>query len=409
MSKPANILVLTYWSLPDALIQTYTLPYLRLMQKHLPAGSTIYLQTLEKDSAVLKERTRYKEELAKIGIAWMPYPYHPFGWRAMLSWIGMLPGLALFVFRRRIGVIHCWAMPSGSIGYMLSLLTGRPLVIDSYEPHAEAMVENGTWTRRSLAFRILFFFERLQTQRATYLIAANEKMVEYAQRKYGKPSAPVLVKPACVDLDQFTPAKAKNARLLQEMGLEDKIVCVYAGKFGGIYLDREVFDFLAVAHQFWGSRFRVLLLTNHADEEIDHYCAEAGLDREILVVRFVAHREIPIYLGLGDFALTPVKPVPTKRYCTPIKDGEYWAMGLPVVIPRGISEDSDIIETQGIGAVLDAFDPEAYRKAVQKIDEQLKQGQPLGARIRQIAGRFRGYALADSVYAKVYGKDGIGS
>ena len=36
----------------------------------------------------------------------------------------------------------CWCMTAGSLGYILSKTSGKNLVIDSYEPHAEAMVEN---------------------------------------------------------------------------------------------------------------------------------------------------------------------------------------------------------------------------------------------------------------------------
>src|SRR5262245_38217110 len=34
LKNPGNILALTYWDYRDALIQTYTLPYLRMIRKH---------------------------------------------------------------------------------------------------------------------------------------------------------------------------------------------------------------------------------------------------------------------------------------------------------------------------------------------------------------------------------------
>ena len=48
MKGARNILVLTYWSYSDALIQAYTLPYLRIMLRVLPPGSKVHLVTLEK-------------------------------------------------------------------------------------------------------------------------------------------------------------------------------------------------------------------------------------------------------------------------------------------------------------------------------------------------------------------------
>ena len=125
----------------------------------------------------------------------------------------------------------------------------------------------------------------------------------------------------------------------------------------------------------------------------------------MIVTRFVPHQEVPRYLGLADFALTPVKPVPTKRYCTPIKDGEYWAMGLPVVIPANISDDSDIIEREGIGAVLKRLDAESYRAALDIMESLLAMPKDqLRKKIRDVAIRYRSYAIAEEVYRLVYNR-----
>lgn len=215
----------------------------------------------------------------------------------------------------------------------------------------------------------------------------------------------MLVKPACVDLDQFNLISARDEDLAAELGLTGKLVAVYAGKLGGIYLDKEVFDFLKAAHDRWGDRFRTLLLTGHSEQEIESFCRNAGLDRAVVVTRFVPHHEVPRYLALADFALTPVKPVPTKRYCTPIKDGEYWAMGLPVVIPAGISDDSAIIQREGIGAVLVSLTAESYRAALDTIESLLTVPKDQRQRkIRDVAFRYRNYTIAEAVYKQVYGR-----
>ncbi len=320
------------------------------------------------------------------------------------NWAGLMARLASFIFSKNIRMIHCWGTPVGSIGYLLSLLTARKLTIDSYEPHAEAMVENGTWKRNGLAFQILFMLERLQTRRATHLIAVNSGMKEYARNKYDVDLNQLLVKPACVDLNLFSGVNIKKPHLIHDLGLKDKIVCVYAGKFGGIYLEKEVFDFLHEAGIHWGKKFRMLLLTSHSPEQINKLCLLSGVDPSIVLVRFVPHSEVADYMGLGDFGLTPVKPVPTKKYCSPIKDGEYWALGLPVVITSNISEDSDIIHANNIGAVLERLDSDSYKQAVSEIDRLLHLEELQRRRkIRAIATRYRSFEIAQSVYEKIYG------
>lgn len=401
-----NVLIITYWSFSDALIQTYTLPYVRILRKKLPAESGVWLVTLEKERASLDERSRIETgaRLPEDGIHWLPFAYHPFGFRAFGMWLGILARLYKLIFTQKISTIHCWATPAGAMGYLLSILSGKSLVIDSYEPHAESMVENGTWKRGSVAFRLLFWLERKQSHRAQALILTTEGMRSYAAEKYGLTPEKYWVKPACVDLDLFSPNKIKSPMLLQELNLVGKIVCVYAGKLGGIYLERETFDFFKVAHDFLGDRFRVLILSSHTEAEIGEYCRQSNLDPSVVSVRFVPHAKVPDYMGLGDFAITPVKPVPTKRYCTPIKDGEYWALGLPVVIPAHISDDSEIIERNNAGAVLHQFDAENYLRAIQKIDSLLREDhQSLRTRINRLAVQYRTFQIAERVYAEVYG------
>ncbi|MFN3874361.1 MAG: glycosyltransferase [Flavobacteriales bacterium] len=401
MSSARRILVVTYWSLREPLVQAYTLPYVRLMLQASPRGSVAHLVTLEKDADAIGAR------LAEPGIVHHAFAYARFGPAGALMVLRVLWSLLRLIRRERIDAIHAWCTPAGALGYVLSVLSGRPLVIDSYEPHAEAMVENGTWKRGGAAHRILLAFERLQSRRAKELIACASGMQRYAAMRYGLPGdRPMHVKPACVDLDRFDWRRVKDPRLLRELDLEGKVVALYAGKFGGIYLDQEVFDLLRAAREHWGERLRVLLLTAHRPQELEPMMRKAGLDPSIFIIRHVPHEQVPEYMGLADFALTPVKPVPTKAFCTPIKDGEYWAMGLPVIITAGISDDSAIIAREGIGSVLEELSVDAYRKAVREVDALLRSAtrRALYDRIRPVAERFRTFAIAAAIYQRIYGR-----
>lgn len=398
--RPRSVLALTYWELSEGLVQAYTMPYLRLMREALPEGSTIHLVTLEKGRFEASQRD------IEPGIRWHPFRYAPFGVGGAFMALRVVLHLLRLIRHERIQAIHAWCMPAGALGWMLSLLTGRLLVIDSYEPHAEAMVENRTWRRGSIAHKLLFSLERWQSRRATHLIACAAGMQAYAHRNYGLPVDRAMdVKPACVDLARFDWRRVKNPELLRRWGLEGKIVAVYAGKFGGIYLEQEVFDLLRVAYDHWGQRLRVVLLTPMRMADLEPMMQRAGLAPALFIVHAVPHAEVADWMGLADFALTPVKPVPTKALCTPIKDGEYWALGLPVIITPGISDDSSIIERHGIGAVLEDLNVEAYRKAVVKIDELLasRSRREIYDLIRPVAERYRSFGIARSIYQRIYG------
>lgn len=401
-----NLLVFTYWSFKEALIQTYTLPYLKIISKQIGPGSKIYLITIEKPELMLKadEMKRVEKELTEYNIELILIPYKRFGLSAIFNWSLNIFFLVNFCRRQKISGLHAFCTPAGSIGYIISVITGIPLVLDSYEPHAEAMVENGTWKKYGIAYRFLYYLEKRQSKRARAVIAATGAMKDYARIKYKTVPEHFFVKPACVDLNLFSGSNFKNVPLLSDLGLNDKIVCVYAGKFGGIYLDREVFDFFKVCSDYWGEKFGVLLLTNHDPGQIKNWINVSGLKASIITNLFVEHAKIADYIGLADFAITPVKSVPSKKYCTPIKDGEYWALGLPVVITHDISDDSAIIEKENIGAVIESLDHNSYLRVVKKIDS-LFSSEPRKAlrnRIRKVAIKYRSFEIAELVYSKVY-------
>ena len=400
-----KVMVLTYWKYREALVQTYTLPYVRLLLKHLPQGSEVILLTLEKaeDPMPPELMAMEQERLKAEGITWLAHQYRPFGIRSLLGWLGLIPRLAGYVRHEKVTHLHAWCTPAGGLGYLLSRLTGRPLVVDSYEPHAESMVENGTWSENGLAFRILFRLEKWQSQRATAVIALTEGMQRYALEKYQARFDRYFVKPACVDFDQFDHAAPRDPALVQKLELNHKVVAVYAGKLGGIYLEEEVFDWLKAAFDYWGDRFRAVLLTPNPKAEVDRWCAQKAIPENAVSTQFVAHHEVANYLRLGDFAINPVKPVPSKRYCTSIKDGEYWAMGLPVMLPKGISDDSEIIARHRIGVVVETLQPESYQPAMAAMDQLLQEDRlALRKRIVAVGQQYRHFNIAEKIYQELY-------
>lgn len=393
MKKDTHILVITYWKFDDALIQTYTLPYLKIIESIISSDSKIHLVTLDAEPRQSKQITSTLFNISK--------PYFPFGLKSVIEWFKNFIFLFRFIKKNKIQHVHCWCTPAGVAGYILCKLTGVKLVLDSFEPHAEAMVENNTWKKNSIKFKLLMHYEKLQLKLAAHVICATHGMIGYSQKKYNIIKDHYFVKPACVDFSKFE-ANKRDFNLLNTIHEED-IVCVYAGKFNGIYLEKEVFDFFAIAHSHWGNKFKVVLLTNEPQEKIDHYCKNSNLDPTIITLKFVPHTQVPQYMALCDFGICPVKPVPTKQFCTPIKNGEYWAMGLPVVITKNISEDSDIIRSNDIGYVLNALTNEEYLNAVLKIETLLLNKEKLKIKIIEIAKKHRSFSIAESVYKTIYG------
>lgn len=388
----ANILVVTYWSLNDALVQTYTLPYLRIIREVTELNTLIHLVTLENDP-------KPKKELEK-GIVNIQLQYDPFSKRAIWNWIKKIKHLRKYAARNKIEVIHTWCTPAGAIGYLVAKKLNLPLILDSYEPHAESMVENGTWQKGGLAFKILFGLERKQSRYAKTAIGLVSEMENYARKKYNAEFMNFFVKPACVETAAYEIDETKE-QIRAELGIGNEVVCVYAGKFGGIYLSEEVIEFLCACESYWNNDFKALILTNEPISKINELCTKVGYNPENLITTFVPHNEIPRYLKAADFAINPVKPVPTKRYCTSIKDTEYWASGLPLVITPNIADDSELVQKEKIGIVVSTFQKEVEKDAFSELNTMIRNIQVSG-KIKQLVKINRSFDIARDIYCTIY-------
>ena len=388
-----KILFITQWQYEDALVQTYTLPYINIIKR----------LTLSNCSLVTIGKTNKTTRITKQGLEVIELP-DPTG-IFRLQWLFNILILRRIVRKEKFTVLHAWCTPAGSVAAILKMICSKiKLVLDSVEPHAEAMVECKIWNK-GIKFKALFYLEKLQIRKANRLIFAAKGMDKYISEKYHLNIAGYYVKPACIDLAAFSENLIKDSPLLKQFGLEDKIVCVYAGKFGGFYMEDETFQFVKQCEEYWGKdKFRFLLLSNAADKYLESKRLKYDINKQTTIKLFVPHNEVPKYMGMADFALSPYKPAPSKRYGTPIKNGEYWALGLPVIITPGISEDSEIIEKNKAGAVLHGFSNEDYIKAIKAIDVIIssRSKEEIYKIIRPFAEKYRNFSIAEQVYSSIY-------
>ena len=142
-----NILIITYWSYKDALVQTYTLPYVKIIQEKLNPNQKIFLITIDHETMKMdSEEYKYeKNKLLERNIHLIRFKYAHFGILMSLNFLYIFCYLFFLTIFNKISYIHTWCTPAGSIGYILSVLTRKKLILDSYEPQAEPMVESNTW------------------------------------------------------------------------------------------------------------------------------------------------------------------------------------------------------------------------------------------------------------------------
>ncbi len=402
-------MILSSWSYSEPLIHSYLLPNACIIRDIISRDSVLFVQTSEGNPGVMtnEQRNEARQSLSEFNIQWLPLKHRRFGMRALFAYCGQLLMLVRFIRKQKIDVIHSFAPAAGTMALILKFLTGKKLVIDSWEPHAESMVETGVWKKNSFAFRILWWSEKMQARKADVLIAASPGMIEYARNAYGVEAKNVHVRPACVDMVLFNPNRFDHHAIRAKMNVETKIVCACVSKLGGLYLKQEVFELFKIGADVFGEKFHVLLLSPNSKGEVLGLCKDSGFLARQLTHVSVPHTLVPEYLSACDFAFNPQQPVPSKRFGTPVKDGEYWAMGLPIMILPEISEDSSIVLNENVGVILQNLEESAMRKSMSNMKSLLESKLVNKEHVRNIAKKYRSYEIAKKVYQEVYGNGSV--
>jgi len=339
-----RILVLSYWSLREPLNAAAVFPYLRLLAERDDVEEVRFV-TMETTRGFLPEVHLDIPKVVHTAIfprwtRWYVLSKADLYFRAVWR-------VTRLVRDRGIGLIIAKTPMAGAIAHLVHGRTGVPYHVESFEPHAEYMAECGVWSRKGLRFRFAEHLERRQLRHARRIITVTHNYAEDLVAG-GVPPGRVAIIPSIVDLDVFRFREEDRQRVRRDLGIpEDRIVGVYVGKFGGLYYDDEAFLIFRRAYAHFHG-LHVLVLSPMDPGPIIEKAALAGIPTDRFLVKVVSHADVPAHLSAADFAFCTVKPAPIKRYQCPIKNGEYWANGLPFIMTDGIADDHKLLR-QGIG------------------------------------------------------------
>lgn len=350
-----TIFVFAYYSIKDPIFQSAVLPYLKLMRGEMQ----FVLLTWEQEQFNLEEDelNEVKSDLAAYGIIWRSTKWHSGIFKMPKKIYDFAKGLLIswrLIVKYRADKIYSEGFPGAIIGHFLSKATGIKHVIHTFEPHADYMVEAGVWTRRSWEYRFLKKMEIPVALHADCIITATEG---YKNVLLSDGVKNIQVIPSCIDPNLFHFMPNERYRIRKSLKIEEgQIAIVYLGKIGGMYMDDEIFAFFKNCLDINFDKFTFLLLTNEPLEAIDKYLAKYNIPKEKILIKWLPGKEVPAYLSAADVGFCGIKPIPSRRFSSPIKNGEYWACGLPILIPKGISDDYIISQEEKIGFVFEELE-----------------------------------------------------
>ena len=398
MSK--NILFLCYWSLEDNLVTATVLPRLRVLQQFKCIGK-IFLVTIEREPGLNIDLS--PTEFNKV----LHQPIFPkncyYNALTKINDFVVIPKiLNQLVKTQNIAIILAHGAPAGALAYKVCQKAKIPFYVSSFEPHAQYMAESGVWSRYGLKYRYQKKWEKdvIKTAKGVMPVAENytEKLLAM-----GVSADKVFTVPCSVATETFRFCDKNRNRIRENLGFDNNMVGIYVGKYGGLYYNEEAFliyqqCFLTIPH------FRLIILSPQPQEEILQQLKRYKIDFLKVYVASVSHELVPAYLSASDFAFATYKPGPSKKYLSPVKVGEYWANGLPVLLTEGVGDDSDIIKKEGGGAVFNLQQEGSLSLALQQIQEIVKDPSHR-LKIPDLAMKYRSPDKIKAAYQYFLGKE----
>lgn len=238
-----------------------------------------------------------------------------------------------------------------------------PFVAESFEPHAEYMRQTGTWSRWDPKYLVQQRWERQVKRSAAALITVSQGYARHLQQQEGIAPARLHTVPCWVDAERFRLDPLARSRVRQQLSCGDRLAVVYAGKFGGIYSPLHELAMLSHLQVALGHNLHIIILTSADPEPVRRQLRQVGFDDQQLFVDCVPHDQVGDYLNAADLALSFINSGPWSFACSAIKHGEYWACGLPLLMPPGVGDEAQWLEVEGAGAIARFNDPTQLQRA----------------------------------------------
>ena len=388
-----NILYLGYWSINEGLSQAAIIPHLKILSTFKQVKNIHYI-SLERGES----HETFSIDIPKCRHVPLFSRNLPFTIINKCADYYTFPKkLKQLIDENTVDLCIGAGTQAGALLYLATRRNNVPFIVSYYDPHADYMNALGIWRKYNPRYIMLHHWE-IQLKKFASVIFSVSEGYKNTLISEGTDSKRVFVAPCTTDLTKFIINDKWRKDIRDRLDWKDQdIVGIYVGKFGDIYFDDEAFILLKKVKQEI-PQFKIIVLSSDSKKPLLEKLKQCGFLSEQIHISRVGHSDVPKYLNASDVAFCLHRPHQYSYAYSPIKIGEYWGCGLPVIISENIGDDTGIIRKSGWGIVL---------KDIQNFSES-NTSQLLGLlkrrnrdEIRQLAVTYRNPDIIGKIYAQV--------
>lgn len=161
-----------------------------------------------------------------------------------------------------------------------------------------------------------------------------------------------------VDCDQRFFSRTLRYETRKALDLKDKFVMIFIGNayYSWQSVFRTIEVFRVVKDRLASNAFLILLIRKQDHSIVQEFVADLDLASDDYLLRCVPPEEVTRYLNAADLGIIFRHEHLMNRVASPGKFGDYLACGLPVLMTKGISNYSEMIDQTGYAIVLEDMD-----------------------------------------------------
>jgi len=311
-----------------------------------------------------------------------------------------------YIVRHKPDIIHAHLHEGGLLGWVLSKLTGAPLIFDFQGSLTAEMIDHKFLSSKSSFYKILHWLETRIDHAADVVLTSSTHAAHLLTEKFGVPATKIYPAPDCVNADTFCShnfSEDEKRRLKKSLGLPvNKKIIVYLGVLTAYQGIDKLLEALTLLNEKRDD-YHLLLMGYPDVMQYKKKAEKLGLIGQVTFTDKILYEDAPRYLALGDIATAPkisategsgkilnymALALPTVAFNTPVSreflgDGGIYA-----------SEISSLALAVALGRALDLSS-----------EERARLGQYLRQRvIRQFSWQWTGEQIEAIYYALLTGE-----
>jgi len=390
-----HVCFVSYWGLNEGLTQATVIPHLQILSDRSDVSSISFITIERKGNVEALNMNKVEHFMLSTSDSITKKLFDKGKARKLLSDIHN---------KRPIDLVIARSSLAGWLVLDFTRVQDIRLAVESFEPHADYMLESGVWKKLDPRYVMAKGAEKRLKQQADWILPVTRRYADQLIEQEGVNPSKVLVMPCCVDPALFAFSPSDRATVRKDLGIAlDKIVGIYTGKLGGIYLEKEAMELFHSAHDYWENKFHLIVLSPDS-EKWQERLKVSGFDNASASIRFVPLGEVPKYLSAADVAFSLHRPSPSKIGISPIKNAEYFANGLPVMLPEGIGDDAHLVEKWELGVAFGL--DEVGRQAIFNRIAPMIQHRTAKGRIAEWAEKRRSFTIVKGHYETILSRLG---